>query len=109
MRRMPDFLMQFMQMVIRIERRNVWIENEIGSRIPIICCSFADISRIKRAVDGDELLNPRVLGNMVEEAEPFKCDTVKCGHDVNNAIGMMFSQMIAHDTTRRMVVEQKGW
>lgn len=90
------------------EHRNVCIQAKQKSHIPINYCSFADISRIKRAVDGDELLNPRVLGNIVEEAEPFKCDTVKCGHDTNNAIGMMFSQMIAHDTTRRMVVEQKG-
>lgn len=62
----------------------------------------------KTAVNGDELPNPRVMGNIIDKAEHFKCGRVKCGHNVNNALSIMFSQLVAHDTTRRMVVEQKG-
>lgn len=69
---------------------------------------ISGISEHKRTVNGDELPNPREMGNIMDKATHFKCGKVKCGHDTNNAIGIMFSQMIAHDTTRRMVVEHKG-
>lgn len=52
--------------------------------------------------------NARLLGNIIDKANNFKCGTVKCGNHTNNFAGIMFSQMIAHDTTSRKVVEMKG-
>ena len=51
--------------------------------------------------------NARSLSNTINEANDFKCE-IKCGDQTNNFAGIMFSQMIAHDTTSRKVVSWRG-
>lgn len=51
--------------------------------------------------------NARSLSNTINGASDFKCD-IKSGEQINNFAGIMFSQMIAHDTSSRKVVAWRG-
>lgn len=68
---------------------------------------IAGISEFRRAVDGDELPNARVMGNLIDKASHFKCKLKKSDH-INNCAGLYFSQTIAHDTSGRKVKTMRG-
>lgn len=69
---------------------------------------IAGISEFRRAVDGDELPNARVMGNLIDKASHFKCKHKKCDHHINNCVGLYFSQTVAHDTSSRKVKTMRG-
>lgn len=64
-----------------------------------------DISELRKAANGQELPNPRVISNLIDKAEDFnsQSNTITLA-----SVHLMFSQMIAHDTTRRSGSEIKG-
>lgn len=53
--------------------------------------------------------NPRSLGNILDQASDFKNATIDNELWINNFVGLMFSQMIAHDTTSRKVIAMRGF
>ncbi|XP_055325439.1 peroxidase-like [Sitodiplosis mosellana] len=75
----------------------------------ILEARYADgISEFRRTANDEEMPNARSLSNTINEASDFKCETVKCGDQTNNFVGIMFSQMVAHDTSSRKVVTMRG-
>lgn len=51
--------------------------------------------------------NARSLSNTINDASDFKCE-IECDDETNNFAGIMFSQMVAHDTSSRKVVSWRG-
>lgn len=45
----------------------------------------------------------------MEKASNFKGGKVECGDHTNNLAGIMFSQLVAHDISNRMVVTMRGF
>lgn len=68
----------------------------------------ADISELRLTIDGEELPNARIMGNILDKASHFKCGNKKCGHHINNYAGIFFCQLLAHDTSSRKVKTIKG-
>lgn len=58
-------------------------------------------------VNGDPLPNPRVMGNILENAQSF-ANCLKYGSGVNNFLHVMQGQETAHDVTSRKVVTIDG-
>lgn len=55
-----------------------------------------------------DLPNPRIMGNLIDKTSKFKDANMKCDNHTNNFAGIMFSQLIAHDTSSRKAVAMKG-
>lgn len=64
---------------------------------------FPGLSEIRRASNGQEFPNARDIGNIFDKTEDFKT----CGYTLAS-VHLMFSQMIAHDLTRRRRVEKNN-
>lgn len=48
------------------------------------------------------------MGNMMANASEFESGRLECGDQINNLLGIMFSQEVAHDISNRRVVTFAG-
>ncbi|XP_055302477.1 peroxidase-like [Sitodiplosis mosellana] len=66
------------------------------------------ISKIRKAVSGEELPSPRLIGNMLSDPSFENNYSNEVLSDTNNIMGLMFGQLLTHDSSSRLAYNVKG-
>lgn len=66
------------------------------------------ISKIRTTVSGKELPSPRVIGNLLADPNFENHYDSEISVDTNNIMGLMFGQLLTHDSSSRLVYHVKG-
>lgn len=69
---------------------------------------IAGISKIRKTVSGKELPSPRLIGNLLVDPSFENRYDSEISVDTNNIMGLMFGQLLTHDSTSRLVYHVKG-
>lgn len=69
---------------------------------------IAGISKIRTTVSGKELPSPRLIGNLLVDPSFENRYDSELSVDTNNIMGLMFGQLLTHDSTDRLVYHVQG-